>query len=139
ILTAGLALLMSAYVIEPAHGWVNWKLGVGVNWTHQTGGNNFLWGARRNGQPPGPASANQAHPGYPPEPGYGPPGYPPSPYTAPFSGFGEGAPSAPNPNQAFTPKRRPASFPCLGLSLDGPAAKPSLPKRRPTSFPCPSR
>lgn len=53
----GLALLSQ----EQASAWVNCKFGVGLNWNWQSGGNNFLWGAFRNGQPPGPEVAYPGH------------------------------------------------------------------------------
>jgi len=55
ILTAGLLALSAALITDQqASAWVNAKFGVGLNWNWQSGGNNFLWGAFRNGQPPCP-------------------------------------------------------------------------------------
>jgi hypothetical protein len=74
-----LALTLALLSGQTASAWVNFKFGAGVNWSWQSGGNNFLWGFFRNGQPPGPDVAyppNGHAPGYPP--GYGGyPGYPP--------------------------------------------------------------
>ncbi len=110
ILSAGLALLVSACVIEPAHAWLNWKVGAGVNWSRQSGGNNLLWGAFRNGQPPAPNAGHQPqHPGFmPPGPGMGypTPGYFPQFYAP---GFG-GAPMQ-GPSQAGAVPFHPVSFP----------------------------
>jgi hypothetical protein len=61
ILTAGLLALSAALITDQqASAWVNCKFSVGLNWNWQSGGNNFLWGAFRNGQPPCP---DGAHPG----------------------------------------------------------------------------
>lgn len=55
ILTAGFLALSAALITDQqASAWVNCKFGVGLNWHWQSGGNNFLWGAFRNGQPPCP-------------------------------------------------------------------------------------
>lgn len=74
ILTAGLALLISAWFTDPAHAWVNSKFGVGLNISYQGGGNNLLWGLFRSGQPPAPCPPRQ-YPGF--MPGYGQPGFGP--------------------------------------------------------------
>jgi hypothetical protein len=100
ILTAGLALLISAWFVEPADAWINWKFGVGVNWSHQAGGNNFAWGMFRNGQPPAPTppGPHGYHPGFMPQgPGYAPSPFAPQHYPAP--GFGESAPVQQTPVQ----------------------------------------
>ncbi len=49
-----LAIIAIACSQQQASAWVNSRFGVGLNWDVQSGGNNFLWGAYRNGQPPGP-------------------------------------------------------------------------------------
>jgi hypothetical protein len=55
IALAGLiALSMVALSQQQASAWVNSKFGIGLNWERQSGGNNFGWGAYRNGQVPGP-------------------------------------------------------------------------------------
>jgi hypothetical protein len=55
IAVAGLiAIGLIAIVQQQASAWVNHRFSIGLNWHRQAGGNNFLWGAYRNGQPPGP-------------------------------------------------------------------------------------
>lgn len=55
ILTTGiLALAVAALYAQTADAWINSKFGIGLNWNYQSGGNNLLWGAFRNGQPPAP-------------------------------------------------------------------------------------
>lgn len=124
ILTAGLALLLSAWFSEPAQAWRSSKFGVGLNWSYQSGGNNFLWGFFRNGQPPAPTPP--PHPGFMPGgPGYGPggpgfgpggpggPGFGPAPFPGFAPGFGGGAPVMESPSQAADtiPSFHPVSFP----------------------------
>jgi hypothetical protein len=52
------AIGMLAITQQQASAWVNSKFGVGLNWDLQSGGNQFFWGAWRNGQPPGPEAFN---------------------------------------------------------------------------------
>jgi hypothetical protein len=60
-----LGLSLALITEDKASAWVNAKFGVGLNWSWQSGGNNFLWGAFRNGQPPGPDVAYPGqHPGF---------------------------------------------------------------------------
>src|SRR5207249_4894599 len=86
ILAMGITALSLALISEQqASAWVNWKFGAGINFNWQSGGNNFLWGAFRNGQPPAPdccpppccpggvpgcapgcAPGNRGYPGFPP-------------------------------------------------------------------------
>lgn len=55
IVLAGLiAIAAVASSQQQASAWVNSRFSVGLNWGWQSGGNNALWGAWRNGQPPGP-------------------------------------------------------------------------------------
>ena len=55
IVLAGLfAVCALALSQQQASAWVNSRFGVGLNWESQSGGNSLLWGAWRNGQPPGP-------------------------------------------------------------------------------------
>lgn len=55
ILSIGLLAVCALAVSErPAHAWVNSKFSIGLNWHLQSGNNNILWGAFRNGQVPGP-------------------------------------------------------------------------------------
>jgi hypothetical protein len=57
IALAGLvAIALIALSQQQASAWVNQRFGIGINWHRQSGGNNFGWGAYRNGQPPGPES-----------------------------------------------------------------------------------
>src|SRR5262249_10956822 len=49
-----LAVCALAFSERPAHAWVNSKFSVGLNWHLQSGNNNVLWGAWKNGQVPGP-------------------------------------------------------------------------------------
>ncbi len=49
-----LAISAIACSQHQASAWVNSRFGVGLNWDVQSGGNNFMWGVYRNGQPPGP-------------------------------------------------------------------------------------
>src|SRR5262249_44155088 len=69
LLVAGaLALMAVVAAASEAPAWINFKFGAGINWSWQSGGNNFLWGLFRNGQPPGPEGF-----GFPgPTPHYGP-------------------------------------------------------------------
>jgi hypothetical protein len=54
-LTVGvLALIAAAFSHQEASAWINCKFGIGFNYGWQSGGNNFLWGAFRNGQPGAP-------------------------------------------------------------------------------------
>lgn len=70
MMTAGiLALSLCALAEQNASAWVNHKFGIGLNWNWQSGGNNFLWGLFRNGQPPGPGCDAGGCPG-----GFGGPG-----------------------------------------------------------------
>jgi hypothetical protein len=87
LVLGALALSIGLLSEQPASAWVNCKFGVGLNWNWQSGGNNFLWGAFRNGQPPGPDCAYPRGGGYP---GHGPtfPGFTPyGPYD--FQYFGQ--------------------------------------------------
>jgi hypothetical protein len=56
-----LAVTALAFSQQQASAWVNTRFGVGLNWEYQSGGNNFLWGAYRNGQPPGPETFGGGH------------------------------------------------------------------------------
>lgn len=71
LVLGALALSIGLLSEQPASAWVNAKFGVGLNWNWQSGGNNFLWGVFRNGQPPGP---DCCYPGGGHHPGYGRPG-----------------------------------------------------------------
>jgi hypothetical protein len=60
IWTLMILALSLALAESQAQAWVNAKLGAGVNWNFQSGGNNVLWGFFRNGQPPGPGCGEPA-------------------------------------------------------------------------------
>ena len=49
-------LTVCAFAISEhqAQAWVNSKFNIGLNWHLQSGNNNILWGAWKNGQVPGP-------------------------------------------------------------------------------------
>jgi len=90
ILTLALLALPTALITDQqASAWTNTKFSIGLNWSRQSGGNNFFWGLFRNGQPPCP---DGAYPGYAPG-HYGP---------QEFQYFGQK--SGANPTQA-TPTR----------------------------------
>jgi len=93
IIMGALALSTLMLSQQDASAWFNTKFGIGMNWAWQSGGNNYLWGAFRNGQPPGPEYGS-AFPGnynfnFQQGPGYGPGPYPghadmtPEPSSAP--------------------------------------------------------
>jgi hypothetical protein len=91
-----LALGASALTQQEASAWCNVRFGIGANLHWQSGGNNLLWGAFRNSQPPGPEYGS-TFPGYPGGvyggAGFGAPGfgagvgggYYPPPAPAPFA------------------------------------------------------
>lgn len=88
-----LAIALAALVVPQAWAWKNTHLGIGLNWNHQSGGNNLLWGLFRNGQPPGPGCdgfQGGCFPG-------GAPAFP-----------GYGAANAPQHGTAFNPPRNPS-------------------------------
>ncbi len=65
IVFAGLlAVCVMAISHQQASAWVNTRFGVGLNWEAQSGGNSLLWGAWRNGQPPGPEAFGGGGGGY---------------------------------------------------------------------------
>jgi hypothetical protein len=49
-----LAIGLIAFSQDQASAWKNHQFGIGLNWSRQSGGNNFGWGLYRNGQVPGP-------------------------------------------------------------------------------------
>jgi hypothetical protein len=91
IVLAGLvALSVMAISQQQASAWVNSKFGVGLNWDVQSGGNQFLWGAWRNGQPPGPEGFGGGAPRFNapmPQHGYAPQGYPAQGFAPMQQGF----------------------------------------------------
>src|SRR4051794_11744784 len=77
ILLGGIAALAVVLATEKqASAWINSRFSVGLNWSYQSGGNNFLWGLFRNGQPPGPEAYGPGFPGGFPGGGYPGGGYP---------------------------------------------------------------
>ena len=54
VLAGLVALSVMAITQQQASAWINSRFGIGLNWHTQSGGNQILWGAWRNGQPPGP-------------------------------------------------------------------------------------
>jgi hypothetical protein len=89
LLSVGLLTVCAlAFADRPAHAWVNSKFSIGLNWHLQSGNNNILWGAWKNGQVPGPEAFGGGM-GSPFQ--YGPQMAPPG--TFPF--FGSGQPNAP--------------------------------------------
>jgi hypothetical protein len=87
ILTLGLLAVVAALASsQSANAWTNCKFSIGLNWSCQSGNNNFLWGLWHNGQVPedgygpGHGPAYNALP-----PGYGP-AYPPGTQPFPFYG-----------------------------------------------------
>jgi hypothetical protein len=98
-----LAVAVAAVSQQQASAWTNIKFGAGINLGYQAGGNTLLWGAFRNGQPPGPDCGPYGCPyspqaqqtpwfGQQPQPapayGYQPPPPPPAAVPAPVSATG---------------------------------------------------
>ncbi|MSQ95729.1 MAG: hypothetical protein EXR98_14405 [Gemmataceae bacterium] len=78
VLAAVLAVSAMAITQQQASAWVNSRFSLGLNWGYQSGGNNFLWGAWKNGQPPGPEAFGAGHiPSFAPMPQHAPHGYAP--------------------------------------------------------------
>lgn len=53
LVVGALALAVAVLSERQASAWCHCKFGVGLNFDYQAGGNNWLWGAFKNGQPPG--------------------------------------------------------------------------------------
>jgi hypothetical protein len=51
LVIGGLALAVAAILGHQAWAWTNCNFSIGLNLSCQSGGNNFLWGLFRNGQP----------------------------------------------------------------------------------------
>jgi len=97
VATSLLALCAIALAQSEASAWQKFSFGIGLNWNYASGGNSLLWGAWRNGQPPGPEAPyydpylgqghghhhpqghGHHHHGYMPQPYYAP-----APYAMPF-------------------------------------------------------
>ena len=58
--TGMLAICLIALSQQQASAWTSWKFGIGLDIGWSSGGNNLLWGAWQNGQPPGPGSVLQS-------------------------------------------------------------------------------
>jgi hypothetical protein len=118
VVMGALALALAVCSQQEASAWVNTKFGVGLNWGYQSGGNNFLWGVFRNGQPPccdGPGCGPGYGPGYF-GPAYGGPGYH-------AQGFQGGNPYAQGADMA----------PVGPMVPQSPAAVPTMPRPQPSS------
>ncbi len=91
------AIGMLATTQQEASAWVKTKFGVGLNWDYQSGGNTFLWGLWRNGQPGGPeVFGPHAHPHFGVSPYFGvPQGFAPGAFQPAMQGF---------PPQGFMPQ-----------------------------------
>src|SRR5688572_5482034 len=61
LMTGLLAISALALSQQEASAWINSRFGIGLNWDWLSGGNSFLWGAWRNGQPPGPEAYGMPH------------------------------------------------------------------------------
>jgi hypothetical protein len=123
LVMGALAVAIAAVSQQQASAWMNWKFGAGVNAAWQSGGNTWLWGAFRNGQPPGPDCGPYGG-------GYGSPyGGPGLPYGGPYGGpmgypgpgypgvgptpmpyFGQ-QPQQPMPSYGYQPPPAPAATP----------------------------
>ncbi|HZZ80489.1 MAG TPA: hypothetical protein VFE62_18440 [Gemmataceae bacterium] len=96
-----LAICAIALSEQQASAWVNSRFGVGLNWDISSGGNSVLWGAWRNGQPPGPEAFGGGyghhHHGY---------GYSMTPQSTPYAYEMPAAPSYAQP----MPMQQPFQF-----------------------------
>jgi hypothetical protein len=114
VAVGALALILTACSLQEAKAWINNKFSVGLNYSHQSGGNNFLWGAFRNGQPPACDGPGCFAPGYG-YPGHGAQGFQGYPYaqggTAPMTPMMPPAPAA----APVSPQGQPSS----GLQYNG--------------------
>ena len=74
LMMGALAMALAVLSTQQAPAWINVKFNAGLNYGYQAGGNNLLWGAFRNGQPPGPDGCSgfpQSGPGFYPQSGPG--------------------------------------------------------------------
>jgi hypothetical protein len=105
ILTIGLLALPTALITEqPASAWCNFKFGCGLNISWQSGGNNFLWGLFRSGQPP---CSEGGFPGYPGYPAYNPNHYGPDEFQ--YFGYQQKNGNRTAPAQASPASTQPAN------------------------------
>jgi len=104
------AIATATASIQEASAWINSNFGVGMNWGFQCGGNDFLCGLCRCGQPGAPDYYKQQVPVYPrPTCCTAPaPVMPPQTICPPGAGgHGLAAPGYPGPVQAFRPAYQP--------------------------------
>ena len=114
-LTMGvLALAVAVLSQQQAPAWVNLNAGVGANLGFQSGGNCLLWGAYRNGQPPGFDSGDVC---------------PPLPFPRfPRGGCGDTAAPAPQSHPILTPHATPAPAIAPASRVTYPAYQPTAPR-----------
>jgi hypothetical protein len=107
-----LAVAIAAISQQQASAWGSWRFGVGLNMARESGGNTWLWGAFRNGQPPGPDCGPNGGP-------YGSPyGYGQGPTPMPYFGqSGQPGPmysrQPPPPPYGYQPPPPPAQPPAV--------------------------
>lgn len=108
LLSMGLLTLCALTVSQQqAQAWVNAKFSVGLNWQLQSGNNNWLWGAWKNGQVPGPEAFGQG-PGPGPSPSMYAPGGLSIPPASSFPYFGSQPSPQPMPTaQSYFPAQTP--------------------------------
>ena len=100
LLVGVIAIGMIAASQQEASAWVKSRFGVGLNWDYQAGGNSLLWGAWRNGQPPGPEAYGAPQGGFQPQfgaPQFGPGAFQVAPQAFPAQGFMPQGPSFSQP------------------------------------------
>lgn len=98
LILGAIALASITANVDKASAWINSNFGVGMNWSWQCGGNDFMHGLFRCGQPCGPDFNCQQVPAYPRQ-GAPMPAAPCPPGGAPGFGYGPGPVAA--PVQAF--------------------------------------
>ena len=108
LLSIGLLTVCALVVGEhQARAWVNAKFSVGLNWHLQSANNNWLWGAWKNGQVPGPEAFG--HGGAPFPHGVGPGPMMPPAGAFPFFGT-QGAPSETPPHMQTAQRYQPMPY-----------------------------
>ena len=127
VLTAGLlAIALIAASQQQASAWTNSKFGIGLNWERQSGGNNFFWGAWKNGQVPGPEAYQNGGP-------FAAQGAAPyaAPYYTPYAAM-------PTPQEAYAmPTAQPAYAPA-GANYGSPYQLANYPQPTYYYYPTPS-
>lgn len=123
LLLAGvLALVVGAVSEQQASAWCDTKFSIGLNFQHASGGNSWLWGAFKNGQPPGCPDCINCAPncpgayyrnivnyGVPPAFGQGGPGPIDFGHGGPAIGPGPVAPAVPTPPVVPAPTQLPGA------------------------------